>query len=148
MTLRFAGNKRALEQKRIAIAQYNAMWPVTMKAVNRSMWPDDLGVFCSQAEPLAVWRSKYFTAVLYQEVEKSARRLSVCRTQLNDAGELADGITWDDLMRVKSECGFGAQDAIEIYPRDVDVVNVANLRHLWILPVLSDLAWRNEAPRP
>jgi hypothetical protein len=37
--------------------------------------------------------------------------------------------------------GFGAADALEVYPRDGDVVNVANIRHLWVLRDPLPWAW-------
>ena len=44
-----------------------------------------------------------------------------------------DGITWDELMAAKNE-GFPDEIAIEIYPREEDLVNETNTRHLWIVP--------------
>lgn len=74
-------------------------------------------------------------------VHESMRRLSVLRvtTQKDD---WADEITWDQLQRVKRECGFGEVDAVEVYPRDSDVVNVANIRHLWLMDEPVAFAWR------
>lgn len=45
-----------------------------------------------------------------------------------------DGLLWDDLQWVKDAVGLGDHEAIEIYPRGSDLVNVANIRHLWVLP--------------
>jgi hypothetical protein len=68
-------------------------------------------------------------------------RLSVCRTSL--AGDRwQDGITWDELQRLKRECGYGDADAIEVFPADTDVVNVANMRHLWVMADPIACAWR------
>ena len=36
--------------------------------------------------------------------------------------------------------GCGARDAVEVYPADADVVNVANMRHLWL--VAGELAFK------
>jgi hypothetical protein len=141
--LKFARSRKDLEQARVALWRYNAMWPETMTEIRRADWPTDLEVPGMLAPPLQVWRSRYFIAILHDEAGKSARRLSVQRTSLNDEGEIEGGITWDELMHIKSECGFGDVDAVELYPRNVDVVNIANMRHLWILPTLSDLAWRS-----
>ena len=135
---------RELNQARVALAQYNRMFPETMREIARADWPEEFSRLKScPAE--RVWRSREFLAVLYVEPGKIARRLSVCRTRINDRGDYEDGISWDDLMRVKSQCGFADVDAVEMYPRDRDVVNVANLRHLWILPEPSDLVWRAES---
>lgn len=53
----------------------------------------------------------------------------------------ADGITWDDLQWLKAAVGFGDREAVEVFPRDCDVVNVANMRHLWVLPAGSVLSF-------
>lgn len=54
----------------------------------------------------------------------------------------ADGLTWDTLQDIKSACGYGDRDAVEVYPPRIDEVNVANMRHLWILPVPLSFVWR------
>lgn len=43
-----------------------------------------------------------------------------------------DGITWDELQDVKASIGYADSYAIEVYPKDKDIVNVANMRHLWV----------------
>lgn len=45
-----------------------------------------------------------------------------------------DGIPWDDLQVMKRLAGYGDDYAIEVYPADRDIVNDANIRHLWVLP--------------
>lgn len=41
---------------------------------------------------------------------------------------------WRDLMRIKDEL-FGADRvAVEVYPRRDDVIDEANMTHLWVLP--------------
>ncbi len=90
------------------------------------------------------WRSREFLAQLYGH--ESLPRLSVTRTSIK-GDRWADGITWDELQRVKSECGFGGVDAVEVYPPDCDVVNVGNLRHLWLMPAPLPFAWRRAKAR-
>lgn len=49
---------------------------------------------------------------------------------------------WRDLQRIKNEL-FGPNDiAIEIFPREQDVIDEANMTHLWVVPF--DLADRIE----
>ena len=50
-------------------------------------------------------------------------------------------MTWDDLQQVKHDVGRGDKYAIEIFPRDVDVVNVWNLRHLWVFDECLEFGW-------
>lgn len=89
-----------------------------------------------------VMRSRYFLVQFFQE-EEGLVRLSINRTTHN--GERWDeGITWEELQQLKREAGYGDCDAMEIYPRDVDVVNVANMRHLWVRTAgFISFAWRS-----
>ena len=43
-----------------------------------------------------------------------------------------DGLKWDELQKVKADVGYADDYAIEIYPKDKDIVNDANMRHLWV----------------
>jgi len=45
-----------------------------------------------------------------------------------------DGITWDELQEIKNQCGFEDCWLCEYYPPKDKVVNVANIRHLWVIP--------------
>lgn len=74
--------------------------------------------------------------------EKGVRRLSICRTMIGRDGRWLDGITWDELQGIKNAVGFGGYDAVEIYPKANDVVNVANMRHLWVVEAGVPFAWR------
>lgn len=86
-----------------------------------------------------VWRSRHY---LVQEFSGTPARLSVNRTDIEiTTGEWTAGITWDELMEVKRQCGYGDKWAVEIFPADQSVVNVANIRHLWILDAAPDYAW-------
>lgn len=44
-----------------------------------------------------------------------------------------DGITWDELQAIKNECGYADKWMCEYYPPEEDVINVANIRHLWLM---------------
>lgn len=69
-------------------------------------------------------------------------RLSICRAKLDPTGtRWADGITWDELQWLKAEAGFADSWAVEVFPPDDQVVNVANMRHLWVLPGAPDYGW-------
>jgi len=52
-----------------------------------------------------------------------------------DPGELKwqDGITWDELQEIKNQCGYQDHWMCEYYPPQDQVVNVANIRHLWLM---------------
>lgn len=49
----------------------------------------------------------------------------------------ADGTeiqSWDELQRVKNEIAGPERLAVEFYPPQANVINLENLRHLWVLP--------------
>ena len=93
---------------------------------------------------IEVWRSKYFLVQIYKFSE-DVERITVNRTAINSSGDWLDNISWDELQSLKEQCGRGEFEAVEIYPKSSDVVNVANMRHLWVfrgegLPFV----WRKE----
>lgn len=91
--------------------------------------------------PKRVWRSRRFMVVLWMELS-GWQRLTCQRTKLLPNGEWKDGLSWDDLQRLKAEAGFGDHWAVECFPPDSQVVNVANLRHLFLLPAAPDFGWK------
>ncbi len=90
---------------------------------------------------LAAWRNRHFLAQIYREASGSLR-ITVQRCSINKDGSWVDGITWDELMKVKSGIGFGDRWAVEVYPPPSEVVNVANMRHLFLLSEPPPYAWR------
>lgn len=79
--------------------------------------------------------------------EQQVLRLTVNRTHVDPVSfRWLDGITWDQLQDLKRQCGRGHLEAVEIYPPDADVVNVASLRHLWVISGRMYFSWRKSAP--
>lgn len=117
----------------------NKLWPRRMTEVPRNQWPGE--EHAPSIVVRALYRSCDYLAQLIDE--KGRMRLSVMRTRLNAHGEFEDGITWDELQRIKGECGFGAAIAVEVFPPDANLVNVSNMRHLWFVDALPFL-WRPE----
>lgn len=125
--------------QRRQLERENARRPATMTRVLLADWPD------YRPEGLvAVWCSRDFLAQFY--THEAAPRLSVCRTSIS-GDRWVDGITWDELQRVKRECGFGDRWAVECYPAERDLVNVGNLRHLWILGAKPAYGWHRADDR-
>jgi hypothetical protein len=93
------------------------------------------------ATPTRAWRSRRHLVVLWVTPD-GQERLTLQRSKLRPDGQWVDGLTWDDLQRLKAEAGFGDRWAVEIYPPDASVVNVANLRHLWLLQAAPPYAWK------
>lgn len=94
--------------------------------------------------PSQAWVSRRYMVQLFDEDPFQGidtRRMSVNRVTLGPDGRWVDGLTWDELQALKAEIGFGDWYGLEIYPRARDLVNVANLRHLWLLAHPLDLGW-------
>lgn len=117
----------------------NLRWPTELREIPREDWPKDLA--SRAGAPFRVWRSRDFLVQAFRAKPPALLRLSINRAAHN--GERwADEISWDNLQRLKREAGYSTFDAIEIFPADADVVNVANMRHLWILAEQHPLTWR------
>ncbi len=87
-----------------------------------------------------VWLSKSFLVQEYDAIPPALVRLSVNRVS-RYKGEWSDGITWDDLQRIKDEVGYAESCAVEVYPPVSKVVNVANIRHIWVLIQTPRFVW-------
>lgn len=109
-----------------------------LRKVKKKLWPRDDDKTRKQA-----WLNDRFLVQVFKE--KGITRLSVNRVTRNDSGGWHDGITWEELQAIKRQCGFGDSVAVEIYPDDKHVVNVANMRHLWVLKEPIDgVGWFND----
>ena len=125
-----------LSLKRKFLREESRKFGPSMSEIPQNQWPSD-----PDPTRAKVWRSNKFLAQLFLEV--CVDRLSICRTELNNQGGWKDGISWEELQLIKSQCGFGHLDAVEIYPPDADVVNVANMRHLWLLSIALPFGWHS-----
>jgi hypothetical protein len=112
--------------------------PVRLTEIRRDLWP------MSETKQTHVWHSRKFLVQMFDETPFQGidtRRISVSRVTLKDDGRWEDGVSWEELMQVKREIAFGDWYGLEIFPRDADIVNVANMRHLWLLGVPLNLGW-------
>lgn len=91
--------------------------------------------------PFKVFRTRDHLIQIYREATGHIR-ISVNKVAVFDNGDWEDGISWDTLMWVKKQLGYGDCHAVEVYPREEDVVNVANIRHLFILEEPLPFIWR------
>jgi hypothetical protein len=114
--------------------------PDTLQPVPRNEWPSIVLVF--NHSPRQMWASKTYIVLLFDEAH-GVQRLSINRTTRRN-GQWRDNITWGELQDIKRDVGFGGWYAVEVYPRDIDIVNVANMRHLWLLPVPLQVGWVND----
>lgn len=132
-------HKKEISLKRKYLREQNAKFPITPVQIPDDQWPK---LFESDKTRIAVWRSREFLVQVFR-VHDALTRLSICRTEIDDAGNWKDHITWDELMWLKEHCGYADKDAVEVFPRKKDVVNVANMRHLWVFDELQPYVWRD-----
>lgn len=125
-------------QERKAQEAFVKTLPKELTAVPTTEWP-----LAHDPRIFAVWRSRYFLVQAYQERDGIVR-LTINRTTMR-GDRWKDGISWERLQAIKSEVGYGEFDAVEIFPREGDEVNVSNMRHLWVLPEPVPYAWRRLA---
>lgn len=84
------------------------------------------------SRPIRIMRSREFMVQIFLENDGS-HRLSFNRTMIDKYGHYIDGLTWDDLDQLKRQAGYGDKLAVEFYPPERDIVNVANMRHLFVV---------------
>jgi hypothetical protein len=128
------------EQRR-QLERDNAKRPLQLELIPRNEWPE--GMATRPGAPIRVLRSRGFLVQCFQAPAPAFIRLSILRTSLQ-GDRWTDNITWDEIQRLKAEAGFAESWAVEIYPPDADVVNVANIRHVWILDHTPAYGWRKE----
>lgn len=116
----------------------NMRYPAALAPVPWQDWPP---ARLTEGCRLKVYRSRDFLAQIYEE-RAGMLRMSVNRTSWCErSSSWREDISWDDLQRLKREAGYGQHWAVEIYPDDRAVVNVANMRHLWLLTEPPAYAW-------
>jgi len=120
------------------LARENAKMPKFLVVIPPAEWPQ-----AGLPGLKEVWRSQDYLVQVFTEPAPCIARLSVNLTR-RAGNRWQDGIAWEDLQRLKAECGYGQYDAVEVYPHDLDVVNVANMRHLWIMAEPLSFAWRGK----
>lgn len=104
--------------------------------------PAEQWQYKSAANMTSVHQSRTFLVQVFNEADDVVR-LSVNRTEMNfKKNRWEDGISWEALQEIKDALGFADRDAVEIHPRQCDVINVANMRHLFVVPTLLPFAWR------
>lgn len=88
------------------------------------------------------WASKKYFVQVFHECE-GVTRLSVNRIAYDGSSWEAE-ITWDEMQAIKNAVSGYNSYAVEIYPKQDDVVNVSNMRHLWVLRDVLPFGWRNQ----
>ena len=114
--------------------------------VPKMEWPK------TEVIPSTVWRNrKYIVQVFFEgDTENDFVRISVSRNDIkgfrsDGSPDWKDQISWDDLQSIKNQIGYQDRWAVECYPPQSKVVNVANMRHLWLLPEPPIFGWHRGA---
>lgn len=122
------------------IQKFIATLPKQLTLYPRADWPDYLRTH--QAPPDEVWRSRAFLVQIRYKPKDGlggvAEMMSIRRT-IHGAP-----ITWDELQVIKRDVGRGDRCAVEVYPEDRHLVDVAEMRHLWILAERPAFAWTRQ----
>lgn len=134
------GNREHRRAAAKYLQEQNLRYPAHLVQVPRDEWPE-------RVPPglVNVLRSRSYLVQVFNESHPAVcMRLSINRTGITPKGGWVQDIPWEDLQRLKREAGYGDLDAVEVFPPDADVVNVANMRHLWIMAEPLEFAWRKE----
>jgi len=122
--------------------EQNKKFGHVLSEVPREQWPEK----AFDSKRVRVLRSRTHMDQVFDEGRFF--RLSICRTELDDDGRWKDGMTWDELQRLKKEAGYGDKFAFEVFPADACLVNVANMRHLWVdIGGEMNIGWRRTDDR-
>ena len=108
---------------------------------NKTFLPDELTEIQTKHENIRVYRSSGYLVQVHP-AKGAVARISVNKSDIKEDGNWKEGITWDRLMSIKHALGFGEHEAVEVYPKNVDVVNVANIRHLFVLEEGMPFTWK------
>lgn len=131
-------NRELRRQRAARLLSENRAWPSLPVEVPRSEWPTPV-----PAGLTAVFRSRSFLVQVYACAAPGVLwLLSVCRAALAPDGDWRGHITWDELQTLKAQIGYGGHWAVEVFPAAGEVVNVASMRHLWVLAEAPPYAWR------
>lgn len=123
--------------RRNTLLRYIASLPATLEEIDLATYP------VLPAHLVRAWRSRHFTAQLYEE--PNGTRLSVQRSTESSPVRVVGRerpLSWDELMEAKRQAGFSDRWAVEIYPPDAQVINVCPMRHLWLLDTAPGYGWR------
>jgi len=124
------------------LAEENAKWTAELSPMPAERWPPRQ----HETYPIAVLRSRTFLVQAFSE--ETGIRLSINRTEvarwIDGMPIWREGISWEEIQSLKAQAGYGAHWMVEIYPPDANVVNVANMRHLWLLPKAPAFGWHRK----
>lgn len=89
---------------------------------------------------LKVYQSRKFRVRIWDEAAHPTVKCRISIERIDYAGgqRQQDGISWDELQDIKNKVGFADYCAVEVFPPENRVINLANARHLWVLHEYPD----------
>lgn len=110
--------------------------------VPKEKWPKD-----DPKPPLKVFHNnKFLVQVIndYGNIRLTINKVQVQHFKRDGTPNWKDGISWDELEEIKNSVGYENSWMVEIYPPHDKIVNVANMRHLWLLHETPDFGWKTK----
>mgnify|MGYP003443020650 CR=1 FL=1 len=131
----------SLKLIREQLRDHNRKFGAAFQPIPQAQWPELPTAMAKNSSTKAVLRNRDFLVQIFVQPDGTTR-LTINRTDIDNHGNWKDGITWDELQTIKNAVGYEDHDALEVYPAKKDLVNVSNMRHLWILPTPPSFIWR------
>lgn len=76
------------------------------------------------------WKNSLYTVQLFTKPSEWGD-IKLLMVRRNDEGPIR---SWSDMQRVKNELAGEDRIAVEVYPKEADLIDQANMYHLWVLP--------------
>lgn len=135
--------RTSLANKRAFLRQQNRQYTQTLVEIPPAEWPSSYRNPApgSHVTHIGAWRSCDFLVQVVHENQSGYLRISVNRSALDENGGWRQDISWDELQHIKNSIGYADRTAVEVYPPVQRTVNVANMRHLFLLPEHPVYAW-------
>ncbi len=113
--------------------------------VPKEKWPKS-----DEKPPLKVFLNNKFLVQIIDDqgtVRLSINKIQIQNFKKDGTPHWEDSISWDELQEIKNSIGYENSWMVEIYPPKDKIVNVANIRHLWLLQESPSFGWKIKEPR-
>lgn len=104
--------KQEIYKARKFLRKENKRWPIVLTDVLREERHNFAGD--PKLHHIRVLRSRSYLVQVCRD--QGHMKLAINRTAIGDDGKWVDGLTWDELMEVKKQCGYEDWWAVEVYP--------------------------------
>lgn len=131
--------KQEISKLRKVLRDENRKFPPHLVKIPDEHWPEDRHAYGDTR--IHVYRSKYFLVQVYA-MNGGMFRIAVARCEIDKNGQFVEDITWDDMQMIKRQAGFSEWDGVELFPKDRDMINIENMRHMFVFPESLPFAWR------